>query len=74
MSFFRRGGGDALKERARAKPGASPFGPRLSFSTHLEQAVTSVFPVWTRRTLTLTAPHNSHSPMQRSGDDDICSL
>ena len=48
-------------EKARAKPGATGFGPRFNFSIHRLQAVTSVLPVFTCLTPTFIAPHNSQS-------------
>lgn len=62
LRFF-LGLGRVAKERARWIPGASCFGPRFNLSLHRAQAATSVLPVRTRFTATLTAPHSSHSPM-----------
>ena len=49
--------------RALWRPGASLFGARFIFPMQRSQAETSVLPVRTRLTVTLTAPQSSHSPI-----------
>ena len=66
LFFFRRGDGGRAMDRALWSPGASLFGARFILSMQRSQAVTSVFPVRARFTVTLTAPQSSHSPMSNN--------